>query len=493
MKGCGHRTVAIIISICSILSFIEVACSAPVNPCLGEYQRCPLTGECVLLVQDCGKVRSCRPGNFLCPDRTTCVADARAYLSCPGLKGTHFDWTLDVEQRIDYLLANTNLSEQVSQLTNDAPAIPRMSIPAYNWLNEGIHGVCAPTPPEHELGFRDTGAATSFPNGCGLGPTWNKQRLSEVGRTIGIEARGKHNGFVHAGLRLDQMGLTFYTPNINLVKDPRWGRNQEVYSEDPYLTSRLAVAYVKGMQEGPDDKYLLAGCCCKHYAAYDVEQLPNGTDRYHFDAQVDVRNMWETYLPAFKACTVEAAATSVMCSYNSINGVPTCGDKSLMTEILRHQWGWDGFVISDYDAVANIYNTHHYTSTMAEGVALAMNSGCDQEGGGDVNSMLNQLVPQGKVPKSKIAEAFRRLFRIRVRLGMFDPPTMVGYNYLVNDTTVVQSPQHTQLARYVARESIVMYKNNANTLPLNPAKLKTVAVIGPAAPAKLLLLGNYNG
>jgi len=397
---------------------------------------------------------------------------------------------MNIEERLDYLIAHTSLAEKVSQLQNDAPEMANVSIPRYNWLNEGIHGVCGP----REIGgFRDTGAATSWPNGCGLGATWHPELLNQVSRAIGIEARGKHNGFVHTGNRVDQMGLTFYTPNMNLVKDPRWGRAQEVYSEDPYLSSRLTIAYVTGLQDGPDDSYLLAGACCKHYAAYDLDVLANGTDRTHFNAIVNVRNMWETFLPVFKACVVEAQSSSVMCSYNSINGVPTCGDPDLMNGILRDQWKWDGFVMSDYDAVANILYTHHYVSTELQATSLAMNSGCDQEGGGDMNANLVQAVQQGMVKESTINEAFRRLFRTRMRLGMLDPPTMVGYNYLVNDTTVVQSPQHVQLARDTARESICLYKNNAQTLPLDVTKLTSIAVIGPHAPQTWLLLGNYNG
>jgi len=247
------------------------------------------------------------------------------------------------------------------------------------------------------------------------------------------------------------------------------------------------------MQNGPDDEYLLASCCCKHYAAYDLEKLANGTDRTQFNAIVNVRNMWETYLPVFKACVVEAQSSSVMCSYNSINGVPTCGDKLLLNDILREQWGWDGFVVSDYDAVANIYDTHHYVNSEFEAAILAMNSGCDQEGGGDINSKLNLAVAQGLVSEDRINQAFKRLFRIRIRLGMLDPPTMVGYNFLNNGTDDVESPQHTRLARDVARESICLYKNNKETLPLDITKIRSIAVIGPGAPQEMLLLGNYNG
>eukprot|EP01087_Luapelamoeba_hula_P020330 TRINITY_DN6926_c0_g1_i1.p1 TRINITY_DN6926_c0_g1~~TRINITY_DN6926_c0_g1_i1.p1 ORF type:complete len:914 (-),score=97.58 TRINITY_DN6926_c0_g1_i1:66-2807(-) len=460
-------------------AFTSPAAASDPNPCLGAYQWCPATGECVMLGSDCGCC--CHGyGQYLCPDRRTCASSAQQYLDCPGLNGTLWDWNLPAEARVEWLATNTNLSEKISQLTNAAPALPRFGIPAYDYGSEALHGVC-------------TLGATSFPNGCGLGAMWSKERMAEVGRAIGIEARGKHNGYVKNGLRLNQMGLNFFTPNINLVKDPRWGRNEEVYSEDPYLTSRLAVAYVRGMQQGPDDSHLLAGCCCKHFAAYDVENLPNGTQRYEFNAIVDTRNMWETYMPAFRACVVEAQASAVMCSYNSLNGVPTCGDKNLLTGILRNQWAWPGYVVSDYDAVANIFGTHHYTKTMDEAVALAMNSGCDQEGGGDENVRLNHLVPEHKVSIDQITESFRRLVMLRVRLGMFDPPTYVQYNYLTNNTSVVESPQHVALARYVARESIVMYRNNRATLPLNPATLGRVAVIGPAAAAKLLLLSNYNG
>ncbi len=203
-------------------------------------------------------------------------------------------------------------------------------------------------------------------------------------------------------------------------------------------------------------------------------------------------DMWETFLPVFRACVHEIQASSVMCSFNSINGIPTCGDTNLMNGILRKQWKWDGFVVSDYDAVANILLTHHYVNTPVQAVTLAMNSGCDQEGGGFWYVNLNVSVATGQVTPATINEAFRRLFRIRMRLGMLDPPTMVGYNYLVNTTEVVESPEHTLLARDVARESIVMYKND-NVLPLNMAQLNSITVIGPAVPQEILLLGNYNG
>lgn len=243
------------------------------------------------------------------------------------------------------------------------------------------------------------------------------------------------------------------------------------------------------MQYGDDDKFLQLISCCKHYVAYDLENLANGTIRLDYNAIVTPRDFWETYMPVFHACVVEAQAGSVMCSYNALNGVPTCGNSYILDDILRKQWNWDGFVVSDYDAVKGINEWHHYTNTMLEAVVLAMNSGCDQEGGGDAYSMLDTAVQQGLVNAERIDEATRRLFRARMRLGLFDPPTHVVYNNLSNDTSVVESLAHRNLARAAARQAICLYKNHNNTLPLQLSQIKRVALIGPAADDACILLG----
>lgn len=335
--------------------------------------------------------------------------------------------------------------------------------------------------------------ATSFPNGCALGATWSKRRLYEVGRAVGLEARGLHNGFVHMGNRglgENGVGITMYAPNMNLVRDPRWGRAQEVYSEDPRLSGALTYNFVTGAQGNASVPYMLSGACCKHYAAYDIESIPR--ERYFFDAVVDARNMWETYLPVFYACVVEAKAAHVMCSYNALNGVPTCADGKLMNGLLRDQWRWTGFVVSDYDAWAQIRDTHHYCDTYECAAAAGINAGMDQEGGGTVAiNALASAIAHGRTTEAAVNVAFRRLFFARIRLGMLDPPTMNAYNYITNGSGVVESAAHIRLARQAGREAMCLYKSRNGVLPLDARRVGTVALIGPQCPQTALLLGNY--
>ena len=293
---------------------------APQAPaCLGEFSLCAGTGECTLGA--CGR---CRRGEYLCPsDQRTCVRSAAAYAQCPGINGTHLDWKLGEEKRLDYLVAHTTVEEQAAQMTNSAPAIARLGIPAYQWLNDDQHGVgrtdgMMPGPVR-----RTTPKATILPNGCGLGATWSKQTLAASGRVLGVEARGLHNAFVHApgghdspaAQNCNGCGITLYSPNLNLVRDPRWGRAQETFGECPHHMQRLVVEYVTAAQNNTagaphdPDRPLLSGMCCKHVAAYDVED-----SRYTFNASVDRRNLWESYLPAFKGCISEAKASHAMCS-----------------------------------------------------------------------------------------------------------------------------------------------------------------------------------
>jgi beta-glucosidase len=398
-------------------------------------------------------------------------------MKCPGLKGTHLDWTMSLEDRLVYLAKAASLEEKIGQMTNDAPAIVHLGIPGYNWLNDDEHGV------------RES-HSTQFPDGCGLGASWSKKTLHDVGWIVGEEARALHNGFVHSGNRghhENGAGITMYAPNMNLVRDPRWGRAQEVYSEDPYLSAQLTYNFVSAAQGNFSGKYLLAAACCKHYAAYDLESLPES--RVTFSATVNSRNLWETYLPVFKACVQNAQAGHVMCSYNAINGVPTCGDADLLNGVLRDQWKWPGFVVSDYDAWAMIQSSHHYCPDLTCAAAVGLKAGLDQEGGGTAAiSALPKALDIKNVTEDNIDTAFKRLFRIRVLLGMLDPPTMVAWNYLSNMTS--ESPQHVELALQAGREAICLYKNTNNTLPLSTS-INKIAVIGPSADQTGLLLGNY--
>ena len=388
---------------------------------------------------------------------------------------------MSIDDRLEKLVQATSVDEQIGQLTNKAPAILHAGIPAYNWLSDDEHGV-------------KQAHATSFPNGCGLGATWSKETLRAVGIAVGEEARGTYNTHVHQGDRGNEngVGITMYAPNMNLVRDPRWGRAQEVYSEDPYLSSRLTYEFVNGSQVGntsSEPKYWQAAACCKHYAAYDLETDP--VTRHVFDAKVDARNMWETYMPAFRACVSEAQGGHVMCSYNSMNGVPTCGNEELLNGVLRRQWNWPGFVVSDYDAWAQIYETHNYCPNMTCAAAVGLKAGMDQEGGSNrAISQLHAALDQHNVTADQIAIAFKRLFRVRLLLGMHDPLTMVPWNYITGNESFVEGPSHIALARAAAGQAISMYKNNNNTLPLSK-DIKRLAVIGPSATQGSLLLGNY--
>jgi beta-glucosidase len=439
--------------------------------CIGEYERCLNTSDCVLIREYCGK---CGAGEYLCPSLTECVTDVQ---NCQDLRGTFWDWNLTVEHRVEILVNITTLGEKIQQLQNSAPAIERLYIPAYQWLNDDLHGV-------------NQNDATSFPNGCGLGATWAPDTLEEVGSAIGTEARATHHYYVNNGNRAvnptyNGMGMTIYGPNVNLVRDPRWGRNQEVNGEDPLLTSRLTVGMVKGAQL-KERGYVKAMACCKHFAAYDVEDFPE--HRFVYDAVVDNRNMYETYLPVFEACARKVDVGHIMCSYNSVNGVPACGNKALLTDILRKQWNYSGWVVSDYDAWAMIHTEHHYCPNMTCAAALGINAGCDQEGGG--NSAINQLpeaIAAGLVSLDRVNDSFRRLFRARFRLGMFDPPSIVPFAAV--PITKISSARHLELALRAARESICLYRNHKNVLPLS--RSTRIAVVGPNAAATKWLQGNY--
>jgi beta-glucosidase len=288
--------------------------------CLGEFIPCAGSLECVLDLSLCG---ACTLGQYRCPQvpvagsTPTCVSSADDYVRCPGLNGTHLDWTAPTEGRLDALVAAMTLDEQIGQLQNAAPPVLRLGIPGYQWLNDDQHGVA-----------RTPAYATVFPNGCGIAAGWSTPTVAAIGAAIANEARGLHNGFLHAApnasapllrpVGCNGCGITLYSPNLNIVKDPRWGRAQETFGEDPTLTASLVTAFVRAAQAS-ETKALTVGMCCKHFAAYDLEDRP--TARYTFNATVGARDLWETYLPAFKACVVDAAASHVMCSYNQAHVV----------------------------------------------------------------------------------------------------------------------------------------------------------------------------
>jgi beta-glucosidase len=377
-----------------------------------------------------------------------------------------------LDRRVEDLLSRMTLEEKVSQLTNDSAAIERLDVPAYNWWNECLHGVAR------------AGRATVFPQAIGLAATWDTNLMFRVATAISDEARAKHHEFARRGKRAIYQGLTFWTPNINLFRDPRWGRGMETYGEDPYLTGRMAVQFVKGLQ-GDDPKYLKVIATAKHYA---VHSGPEST-RHTFDARVDERDLRDTYLPQFEAAVKEGGAYSVMCAYNRVDGEPACSSALLLAEILRKEWGFTGYVVSDCGAIGDIYLNHKVAPTAEAGVSRAVKAGCDLNCGVEYSN-LPSAVKQGLISVPEIDGALRRLLVARFKLGMFDPPEMVRYAripYSVND-----SQAHGALALDAARKSIVLLKNQGGLLPLRK-DLNTIAVIGPNANDPEVMLGNYNG
>ncbi len=386
----------------------------------------------------------------------------------------YLNWRAPISQRVSDLLGRLTLEEKIGQLMHAAPAIPRLGIPAYNWWNECLHGVAR------------AGLATVFPQAIGMAASWNPELMEKVAAAISDEARAKHNA---ARGRDPQnipqyFGLTFWTPNINIFRDPRWGRGQETYGEDPYLTSRLAVAFIRGLQ-GKDRRYLKCVATAKHYAVHSGPEK----DRHHFDARVSLKDLHETYLPAFAAAVRQAKVHSVMGAYNRTNGEVCCGSQTLLQKILRAEWGFDGYVVSDCGAINDFHGHHKVVSNAAEAAALAVKNGCDLECG-DVYKALLAAVDTGLLSEADIDRALRRLFTARFRLGMFDPPARVPWSRL--SPRVVNCAKHRRLALEMARQSIVLLQNRNNLLPL-PKDLRNILVVGPNAESLDALWSNYYG
>ena len=307
-------------------------------------------------------------------------------------------------------------------------------------------------------------------------------------------------------MKCNGCGITAYAPNLNLVRDPRWGRAQEVYTEDPHLMSQLVVNFVTGLQnntkgnaKGSNNTALQAGACCKHWAVYDIEGGAGTADRYHFNAEINGRNFWESAIPGFDACVNEGKAMHVMCSYNAVNGVPTCANHGLLTEILRTQWNYEGFVVSDYDAWEGIYNTHKYSKDMVGAAADGINAGMDQEGGnGNIQdkaiTQLNNAIDANLTTASAVAISFQRLMLARIRLGMFDPPMDVKWNTLIyNETELTENVLHNSINRQAARASMTLFKNSNHTLPLSASDVTSLGLVGFQSNNAGILSGNYAG
>ncbi|MCL2702026.1 MAG: glycoside hydrolase family 3 C-terminal domain-containing protein [Defluviitaleaceae bacterium] len=377
------------------------------------------------------------------------------------------------KERAKALVSKMTLEEKVSQMLHNAPAIERLGIKAYNWWNEGLHGVAR------------AGTATVFPQAIGLAASFDTELLETVADAIATEGRAKFNAQQKYGDTDIYKGLTFWSPNVNIFRDPRWGRGHETYGEDPHLTARLGVSFIKGLQGG-DENYMKSAACAKHYAVHSgPEHL-----RHSFDAAATKQDMAETYLPAFKACVTEGNVEAVMGAYNRTNGEPCCGSKTLLEDILRGEWSFDGHVVSDCWAIRDFHEYHRVTDNAVESAAMAVNNGCDLNCG-IMFVHLVQAVRDGLVKEETIDTAVTRLFTTRMKLGMFDAPDKVPFNNI--PYSVVDSEPMKDLNLKTSQETLVLLKNENNLLPLDKSKLKTVAVIGPNANNRRALVGNYEG
>jgi beta-glucosidase len=377
------------------------------------------------------------------------------------------------EKRAADLVGRMTLEEKVRQMQDQAPAIERLGVPAYGWWNEALHGVAR------------AGEATVFPQAIGLAATWDTDLEQRIGDIISTEARAKYNDAIKRDSHARYSGLTFWSPNINIFRDPRWGRGQETFGEDPYLAGQIAVAFIKGMQ-GNDPHYFKVIATAKHYAVHSGPE-PN---RHRFDVHPSERDLNGTYLPAFRAAVRDGKVDSIMCAYNAIDGRPACANTDLLQKDLK-SWGFDGYIVSDCGAINDFYspNGHKFSPSAAEASAVAVKAGTDLTCGNEYGRGLPEAVKNGLIKESEIDAALVRLFTARMKLGMFDPPERVPFNKITladNDTD-----DHRKVALEAARKSIVLLKNDG-TLPLK-ASVKQIAVIGPSADDPVALLGNYNG
>jgi beta-glucosidase len=385
----------------------------------------------------------------------------------------YLDPARPVAERVQDLLSRLTLAEKASQMNHAARAIPRLGIPAYNFWSEGLHGVAR------------NGRATVFPQAIGLAATWSPDLVRRVASAIGDEARAKH----HAALRRKgdtdwYQGLTFWSPNVNIFRDPRWGRGQETWGEDPFLTGEMGAAFVRGLQ-GDHPKYLKAAACAKHFAVHSgPEKL-----RHTFNAVVSKRDLYDTYLPAFKKLVTEAKVEAVMGAYNRTLGEPCCASQLLLTDILRGEWGFEGHVVSDCGALSDLHNTHKVTGDAAESAALALKKGCDM-GCDCVYDEVPEAVSRGLITEAEVDWALARTLTTRFKLGMFDPPELVPYAAIPE--SVIDCEAHQALAYEAAVKAVTLLKNQGDLLPLGAAT-RRLLVVGPTAASLDVLLGNYHG
>lgn len=381
---------------------------------------------------------------------------------------------LTPEERAKDLVSRLTLEEKVAQMLNDAPAIDSLGIPSYNWWNECLHGI-----------GRTKYKVTVFPQAIGMAAGWDKQAMKTMAEYTSDEGRAVYNLASAKGDRSIYHGLTYWTPNINIFRDPRWGRGQETYGEDPYLTAMLGMNFVEGLQ-GNDPKYLKAAACAKHYAVHSGPEW----NRHSFDVSVSTYDLWDTYLPAFKDLVVDAQVAGVMCAYNRYDGEPCCSSEKLLVDILRNDWKFNGYVTSDCGAIDDFINHHKTHPTPASAAADAVIHGTDVECGRNIYVKLVEAVNEGLITEEQINVSVQKLFEIRFRLGMFDPIEMVPFSKI--DSSALEKDVHKAHALKMAQQSIVLLKNENNVLPLKK-EIKKIAVLGPNADDKKVLLGNYSG
>lgn len=383
---------------------------------------------------------------------------------------TYRNWSRSqAVEKAKEIVAEMTIDEKIKQLNYQSPGIERLDIADYNYWSEGLHGVAR------------AGLATMFPQAIGMAAMFDESMMEEIGDVIATEARAKYNAFREKGDHDIYKGLTYWSPNINIFRDPRWGRGQETYGEDPYLTGKLGVAFIKGLQG--NGEHLKIAACAKHFAGHSGPEA----DRHHFQAEINPKDLYETYLPAFETAVKDGKVESVMGAYSGINGTPMCVHEEMINGLLREEWGFEGHFVSDYYALEDVYPNHHYSNSHAETMAMALKAGCDLCAG-KISTETTEALEKGLVTEEEITTAVERLYTTRVMLGMFDEAC--EHNAIPFE--VVDSKEHRKLAEKASRKSIVLLKND-DFLPLNKTEVSSIAVIGPNANSRTALIGNYSG
>ncbi|XP_028091365.1 probable beta-D-xylosidase 2 isoform X2 [Camellia sinensis] len=391
--------------------------------------------------------------------------------------------SLPVPERVSDVIGRLTLQEKVKLLVNSAAAVPRLGIKGYEWWSEALHGV-SDVGPGTKFGG-DFPGSTSFPQVISTAASFNASLWEQIGRAVSDEARAMYNG--------GMAGLTYWSPNVNIFRDPRWGRGQETPGEDPVLAGKYAASYVKGLQGNDDGDRLKVAACCKHYTAYDLDNW-SGIDRFHFNARVSKQDMEDTFDVPFRECVLEGKVASVMCSYNQVNGIPTCADPKLLRHTIRGNWRLNGYIVSDCDSVGVFYNNQHYTSTPEEAAADAIKAGLDLDCGPFLGTHTEDAIKRGILSESDVNGALVNTISIQMRLGMFDGEPS-GHRYGKLGPKDVCTPAHQELALEAARQAIVLLKNRGglSALPLSPRRHRNVAVIGPNSDVTVTMVGNYAG